>query len=188
MARHIESEMADSEDIIYRVNDQDEIVFVNESWDRFAAANGGDAVSSSKVLHRRLWNFVVDATTREIYRLMLGRIRDGRCLQYTLRCDSPKCLRLLEMKVHCREDGTVEFHTHVVSEESRQPPDLTDKAAELGELLRVCSWCKKVYSGGTWMELEEAVDLMGFFHDTLPLSMTHGICDGCLREMKIKLA
>jgi hypothetical protein len=33
--------MADTTDIIYRVNGQDNIVLVNEQWDRFAAANAG---------------------------------------------------------------------------------------------------------------------------------------------------
>ncbi len=83
------SVMADSTGIIYRVNDQDEIVFVNEEWDQFAAANAGEAVTASQVLQRRLWDFISDSTTRELYRQVLRRIRDGRSLRFTFRCDSP---------------------------------------------------------------------------------------------------
>ena len=50
--------MTDSRDIIHRVNDQDEIVFVNKEWGRFAAANVGEAVTSSQVLHHTLWEFI----------------------------------------------------------------------------------------------------------------------------------
>ena len=111
-------------DIIYRVNDQDEIVFVNEAWDRFAACNAGKDVTSTQVLHRPPWDFINDSTTQGLYRQVLKRIRDGRALQFDFRCDSPACRRLLQMDVRRGEDGTVEFHTSTLSEEIRQPPAL----------------------------------------------------------------
>ncbi len=181
--------MADSRDIIYRVNDQDEIVFVNEQWNRFAAANDGEAVTSSQVLQRPLWDFIIDSTTRGLYRQVLKRIRDGRSLRFTFRCDSPMCRRLLEMDVRRGEDGTVEFRTRTISEESRQPPCLPEsRAAGPGELLRVCGWCKKVFVDGTWAEVEEAVAQLRLFHRPFLPSMTHGICEGCYQEMTKTLA
>ncbi|MFN0171893.1 MAG: hypothetical protein ACKV22_36225 [Bryobacteraceae bacterium] len=181
--------MADSAGIIYRVNDQDKIVFVNAKWDQLAAANAGEAVTASQVLQRRLWDFISDSTTRELYRQVLLRIRDGRSLRFTFRCDSPSCRRLLEMDVHSREDGTVEFRTRTVSEESRQPLVLQESgAAGSGELLRMCGWCKKVFFDGTWTEVEDAVDQLRLFHRTFLPSITHGICEGCYQEMIKTLA
>jgi hypothetical protein len=181
--------MAYRRDIIYRVNAQDEIVFVNEQWDRFAAANAGESVTSSQVLQRPLWDFIIDSTTRELYRQVLQRIRDGRSLRFTFRCDSPMCRRLLEMDVHRGEDGTVEFHTRTISEESRQPPGLPESsAARPGELLRVCGWCKKVFVGGTWAEVEDAVAQLRLFHRPFLPSVSHGICEGCSQQMTKALA
>lgn len=181
--------MADRRDIIYRVNDQDEIVFVNEEWDRFAADNAGEAVTSSQVLHHPLWDFIIDSTTRELYRQVLKRIRDGRSLRFTFRCDSPSCRRLLEMEVGRGEDNSVEFRTRTLSEESRQPLALPESsAAGSNELLRVCGWCKKVFVGGSWAEVEEAVAQLRLFHRHFLPSMTHGICEGCYQEMTKTLA
>lgn len=176
--------MRDKRDILYRVNDQDEIVFVNEEWDRFAGANAGEAVTSSQVLHRPLWDFIIDSTTRELYRQVLKRIRDGRSLRFTFRCDSPMCRRLLEMDVHRGEHSTVEFRTRTISEESRLAPDLPESSgAGSGDLLRVCGWCKQVFVGGSWAEVEEAVAQLRLFHRPVLPSMTHGICERCYQEM-----
>lgn len=181
--------MTDRRDLIYRVNDRDEIVFVNEEWDRFASANAGEAVTSSQVLHHPLWDFIVDSTTCELYRQALKRIRDGRSIRFTFRCDSPSCRRLLEMEVGRGENHSVEFRTRTLSEESRPPLVFPESdAAGSHELLRVCGWCKKVFVGGTWTEVEEAVAQLRLFHRPFLPRMTHGICEGCYQKMTKTLA
>lgn len=42
--------MTGAEGGLYRINERDEISLVSESWDRFAAGNGGGAVTGE---HRR---------------------------------------------------------------------------------------------------------------------------------------
>lgn len=81
--------MADHVNIIYRVNDQDDLVFVSREWDRFAADNSGDLVTSQRVLNRPLWDFITDENTRELYRQVLKRVREGSLVRFTFRCDSP---------------------------------------------------------------------------------------------------
>ncbi len=182
--------MADKGEIIYRVNDQDEIVYVNEQWDRFAVANAGEAAASSQVLHRPLWDFISDLTTRELYRQVLKRIRDSSSVRFTFRCDSPNCRRMLEMDVRLWEDGTVQFHTRTIWEERRQPPDFpeTGAAGNGDELLRVCAWCKKVFVNGAWVEVEDAVVQLRLFHHEFQPLITHGICERCYEEMSKTLA
>ena len=181
--------MTDWADIIYRVNDQDEIVFVNQEWDRFAAANAGEAVMSSRVLRRPLWDFIVDSTTQELYGQILKRVRGGRSLRFTFRCDSPRSRRLLAMEVGRAQDGTVAFCTRTLSEEPRQPPALlAPSAARSNELLRVCAWCEKVSVGGSWVEVEEAVARLRLFESSLLPLMTHGICEQCRQNMAEILA
>lgn len=181
--------MANGEDVIYRINDRDEIIFVNEAWDRFAAANGGEAVMSTRVLHRPLWDFIADVTTCELYRQVLKRARDGRFLRFTFRCDSPLLRRLLEMNVRRCQDGSIEFRTHTLFEESRQPTILLQTHEHDPDTsLRMCSWCKKVLVGGSWLEVEDAVVRLQLFHHPRPPLVSHGICEQCSREMARVLA
>lgn len=171
-------------DIVYRVDDRDQIVFVNDEWDRFALANSGAAVTSSFVLHRPLWDFIADIATQELYRQVLRRSREGHSLRFTFRCDSPDCRRLLEMNVERSESNSVEFRTQTVSLEPRPPvvfPDSASAATE--ELLRACGWCKKVHVGGAWVEAEEAIVRLGLFLRQRLTGLTHGICEACYDQM-----
>ena len=177
------------DNIVYRVNDQDEIVYVNDEWDRFAEANEGEGVASSRVLHRPLWDFIGDSTTRVLYRQVLKQIREGRIIRFALRCDAPTCRRLLEMDITRGENGTVEFRTSTLSEWHRPAPIWpSPNAVSSDELLRVCGWCNKVKVDGAWEEVEQAIVSLRLFELPLLPSLTHGICDPCYRKMIERLA
>ena len=180
--------MTDQNDIIYRVNQSDEIVFVNQAWDRFSSTNGGEKVTSAEVLNRFLWEFITESTTQELYRQVLRRIRSGRSLQFNFRCDSPECRRLLEMHVYRAEGDTIEFRTHELSKEFREPPIILDShAARSQEMLRACGWCKKVFVADAWVEAEEAVKQLRLFEQSLMPNMTHGICPPCYEIISEKI-
>jgi hypothetical protein len=169
--------------IIYRLNDRDEIFFVNEKWDEFAVANMGENIASAWILQQSLWDFITDPTTRQIYRDMLMRVRAGHSIRFNFRCDSPISRRLMELVIVSGEEGTIEFRTCPLWEENRQPiPLLKNHAVSSDEPMRMCGWCKKVYIDQTWVEVEEAVaHLQLFEHANLPM-LTHGICERCLEE------
>jgi hypothetical protein len=46
------------DEIHYRLNDRDEIVFVNKAWDAFASTNSGEHLTAAKVLGQPLWGFI----------------------------------------------------------------------------------------------------------------------------------
>lgn len=171
-------------EIHYRLNDRDEIVFVNEAWDAFASTNAGEHLTATHVLGRPLWEFITDSTTQLLYRDILTRVRGGRPVRFALRCDSPDCRRLMEMHVACGPGGLTEFRVRTGAEEERSPQPLLDPhRAHSEEFLRVCGWCKKVDVGGRWAELEEAVPLLGLFERPLLPLVTHGICEDCYARM-----
>ncbi len=181
--------MDGSPEIVYRINDRDEITFVSESWDRFADQNAGDAVLSARVLHHSLWDFIADATTRELYRQVLVRIRAGTHLSFTFRCDSPACRRLLEMTVERHPEGGVVFRSRTLSVEDRPAqPLLGVVAGGDGALLRICSWCKRVDVHGRWAEVEDAVRELGLLEAAQPPGITHGICEDCYRQIEAAVA
>jgi hypothetical protein len=174
---------ADGE-IIYRLNDCDEIGYANDAYDAFAAANEGEHVSSAAVLRHSVWEFISDLSTRQLYRDLIRRVRAGRPVRFQFRCDTPTCRRLMEMTVARGEGGAVEFRARVVSEEARPYQALLDpRAPRAGEMLRVCGWCKKVQTGEEWLELEDAVGRLGLFERPAVPPITHGVCEPCYQKM-----
>lgn len=176
--------MTDAGNVVYRVDAQDRLVFVNDEWDRFAAANAGQACLSAKVLGRPLWDFVSDRTTRLLYGNLLAKVRAGGSVRFPFRCDSPDCRRFLEMAAVPAGRGAVEFTVRTAALEPRPALALLDPAIPRDEeLLRVCGWCKKVEIDGLWYETEVAVAKLGLFGaHALPL-VTHGMCLECEAAM-----
>jgi hypothetical protein len=176
-------------DIIYKLNDRDEICFVNEAYDEFAVANAGITCASAAVLNYPLWNFITDITTQLLYRDLLQRARAGRRIQFNFRCDSPTCRRLLEMNLSCGEDGMVEFRVRTISEESRPPQALLEPhAARSDQLLRMCAWCKKICLEDVWVDVEEAAARLRLFEQSMLPLLTHGICELCRQAMRETVA
>jgi len=176
--------MVERQELVYRVDRQDVIVFVDSEWDRFAASNDGEAAMSARVLDRSLWDFVVDATTRQLYRQLIQRIRDGRLLRFNFRCDSPGCRRLMEMEMSPAEKGAVQFRTRTISGTEREPQTLWERREACSDdLLVACGWCKKVKVEGEWEEVEDAVTHLQLFEHALLPSITHGICEECHRNV-----
>lgn len=176
--------MPDTPDIVYRINQRDEIVSVSDSWDPFATANAGNQVTSREVVGRPLWDFVTDPSTREIYRQVLARIRRGSTVQYTFRCDSPECRRLLEMTVTGTGNGGVEFRSRTLALEERSPQPLVGAATtDANDLLRLCGWCKRVDAHGDWLDVEEAVAALRLLERSALPQITHGICPACFERM-----
>lgn len=170
-------------DLCFRLNDRDEIIFVNESWNAFAKANGGEELMAPQVIGRRLWGFITDATTRQLYLDVLKRVRSGSRVRFRFRCDTPSRRRLLEMDVSQLAD-TTEFRTCVIWEEEREYQALLEPdRLTSGEFLHVCAWCKKVDIGSGWAEVEDAVSALRLFERPLLPQLTHGICQVCYREM-----
>jgi hypothetical protein len=173
-------------EVVYRLNDRDEITYVNEGWCSFARANQAVGLDPEHVLHRPLWGFVADSSTRQLYRDLLASVRTGRTVRFEFRCDMPGCRRLLEMEVCPAGPGAVEFRTRVLWEQPRVPVSLlAEGSARSEDLLRVCSWCKRVDIGGEWAEVEEAVARLRLFDlPRLPM-LTHGICQDCFTRLTL---
>jgi hypothetical protein len=177
-------------DVIYHLNARDELVFVNQAWSEFAEANGADAMQPTLVLRRSLWDFISDPTTRHIYRALFERIRgQEETIRLSFRCDSPAERRLLDLEMTPLEQGGIQCQVHQVETSSRKPMWLLDPSRPRSEeLIRVCSWCKRVgLADEVWLEVEDAVTGLGLFVDQLPPDLTHGICPDCRRVLEARI-
>jgi hypothetical protein len=163
---------------LYRVDRNDTIVHVNEAWNEFALANGAPNLVAAHVLRRPLWSFMVDATTRLLYRDMMTRARAGHRLSVPFRCDGPTVRRYMTLGIAPGDAGSVQFEAVLLRTEPQSAP-LWDAAARRREPpIVACSWCKRVYVNGEWLAVEEAVGRLDLVGGTVPF-VSHGICDSC---------
>jgi len=172
--------MSDSQ-ITYRINSDDEIIFVNNEWSNFAVANNASELISDKILHLSLWKFITDVTSEQIYRQILRQVRSGLKMQFTIRCDAPETRRLLEMTVSPYGNDKVQFDTRPIWTEERAPQKILQKnLPRKDHIIIICSWCNKIEVGkDDWREVEEAVDALKLFQvETLP-QLSHGMCGKC---------
>lgn len=169
-------------ELAYDLNAEDRIAFVNEAWAEFASANGGASLAPSLVLQRPVWDFIADAPTRHIYRVLYDRVRASRePIRLAFRCDAPETRRLLELELAPDADGGVRCRVRSLAEQPREPLLLLDSTVPRGdEWIRMCSWCKRVaMPSGSWVRAEHAVSELRLFVDRLPPELTHGICGDC---------
>ena len=173
-------EHADS--CIYEIDANDRIVFCNDEWDRFARNNGGDDVVFQKIKGKLLWSYFGDLSSEDLYRRLVSQVRNGRQVNFSLRCDSPEVSRLLEMSIAITDLGRVRFTTRVKLLEQRKPDSLN--APETGKPLLVCSWCGRVnVENQIWQDVDVAVGQMGIFERSYAPAVSHGICPDCYRNI-----
>jgi hypothetical protein len=177
---------ASIEPLAYSLDHQDRIVRVSDGWTQFALQNDAPELATEHVLHRSIWGFVSDSTTRHIYMDLIARVRLGRTVRFSLRCDSPTVRRHLQMTVTPGDSRRVDFESVVVGIERRPIQRIWDRRTiRSGVHLRTCAWCKRIHVRSEWMEIEDALEPLKLFEmERLP-EITHGICDSCQRGMEM---
>lgn len=172
--------------VIYRIDEQDRLLDVNQEWITFAEANVAFYANPAAFLGRALWDFVTDPTVWEIYRLVLNNVRSGRTITFDYRCDSPGQRREFEMTVNPYTAARVEFVSTPRNITERTPVRLFDVTAPRSDesFIRMCGWCHAIGTDtATWMPLETAlVALRLLDFGTVP-QITHGICEPCAERM-----
>lgn len=168
--------------VVYRIDRKDRLAEFSDGWLTFATANGGQALRSSHILGRPLWDFLADATTMQLYQAMVQRLRQGRPpIRFRFRCDAPSRRRLLAMEITGDTAGGVGFRVTSILEQPRPSvPLLEPEVKRGGSLLAMCGWCKRSrLPTGAWVEVEEAIQTLGLFGGAPMPDVTHGICPLC---------
>ena len=172
-----------SAEIAYQIDCNDRLVGFNDQWNVFAANNDGFLLSSQFACNVSIWDFIHDAETRHIHKVLLKKVRKShQALSFPFRCDSPDVRRYMRMGISPQGDGNVMYRCSFIREEAREPlaseaPPFEDR----NTFLRMCSWCKKADVGGNvWMEIEDAVEHLGLFSSAQLQPITHTMCEACL--------
>ena len=131
---------------MWTIDKADKIVQVNDDWLAFAQENLSPHVMAALVLDQYIWRFIQGQETTYLYKQIFDRVRAGVSpVTFPFRCDSPDCRRFMEMQLSLLPGETIQFTSHILREERRDPVDLLDASRDRsGEFLKICSWCKKI--------------------------------------------
>lgn len=169
----------------YQLDADYRLVSVDRAWTAFAVANDAPELVPPGPLGRPIWTFISDSTTKHLYERMLDRVMaGGPPIRVPIRCDAPTLRRFLDLSV-ARGPAGVIITTTVTRVEPRPAVRLMDREARRspGEMLVMCSWCKRIRTPAGWVEAEEAILRLGLFEaDALP-EITHGMCPQCFDQI-----
>ena len=173
---------SDKNCISYHIDGQDKVNYISDEWSGFAAGNKATHLTPSSVLGKPLLSLFADESTRHLYALMIDRSRsDGIAFSFPFRCDAPDVRRFMQMEIFPLADGAVGFRSCLVREERRDDVALLEADVDRsGELVKICSWCKKIeISASKWVEAEVAMQRLNLFEARKLPALTHGMCPTC---------
>jgi hypothetical protein len=169
----------------YTIDAEGRIAAIEGAWDEFAEANGAPQLSGRNVIGTRLLDHVVGLEAREVTSLLVWRARSGHHLSVAFRCDAPARRRFLRLDLTPLPGDSVLCSTTLLSEEDRPAQPLLDpRVPRSGDLVTVCSWCRRVRAGERWVEIEEAVQAMGLLLEPQLPAITHAICPRCGEDLR----
>ena len=172
---------------VYQVDCRDSIVWVDPTWGEFAKRNGAPQLLAEQVVGRRLPDFVAGDEVRQLWSLVLQRVRDEeRSVTLPFRCDSPDRRRFMELDLTPLADGRVELTARLLREEARDRVALLDACVpRSADTLPICSQCKRIQgSEDEWVEVEEGIKQLDLFGAGLLPRLTHVLCDPCLASFQ----
>ena len=175
--------------VAYEIDAADRLTRVNSAWSAVAVAAGAAHLVESRVIGRSLWDFIGDATTRQLYAAILDRARSGALIAFDFRCDTPTRRRRLHMRITGRPAGGVAFDVRVADAQDRPSVALLDPALERGPgTIRMCGWCKRVpLPSGGWVEIEDAMPVLAVLDQVPPPAISHGMCPACYDAISSEL-
>ena len=167
----------------YRLDADDNIVFVCPDWLRFAAENAAPELTEATVIGQPIWRYLDGVDCQEVFRALGASVRDtGTKAMYRFRCDSPNVIRRMEMQISALPQGELEFCSALLSEEAQPYCSLLEPKADRSEtLILVCAWCKQVKVRDEWIEMGKAMRALEPFDRPGIPQITHGICPRCSR-------
>lgn len=170
----------------YTIDRSDALRGVDDAWLGFARDNEAAELTRAHVLGRPLWQFIAGAETSRIYALLLSRVRDrGAPVSVPFRCDSPDRFRFMRLDLSAAEDGGVALAGVLVREQARPHYPLLDRLCTRSRYaFPICSFCRRIYAFGEWLEAEQAVARLGLLESEHPPAIEEEVCASCSSECR----
>ena len=173
----------------YSIDRDDVMRAVGTVWLDFAQRNAAPELTRERVVGRPIWDFVAGGKTREIYRLLFRRVRAANTrMSLPFRCDSPDRLRFMQLELCPGDDSSIDFTAVLERELPRRHVRLLDRlSGRAGYKFSICSFCRRVFAFGAWLEPEEAVARLGWLETECPPELEEYVCDDCERQCRARL-
>jgi len=168
--------------VIYALDQELRIVYCNEAWDRFCAANGGGGLQRDSQIGRPILESVppvLQSYFKENYQRVFAT---GQPWEHSYECSSPTVFRQFRMMAcpHLEAKGIVVAnslwveHAHNPLERLNQIADEHTYCSEAGHVT-MCCHCRRTRRPCTsrWDWVPDYLRLP-------PQHVTHGICAVCL--------
>lgn len=162
------------------------IVSVGGCWSTSAAQSEANELTPGQVVGQSLWKFIAGEPMRNLYQEVLDRVVKGqRPVTLPFRCDSPTRRQWMLLTIASLPQRELSFVCQLVRVEPRPAVALLDiHQARSQEILTLCSWCKRVkVRMREWIEVEEAVALLGLEEKPIQPQLLHGLCPDCRDEV-----
>jgi hypothetical protein len=179
---------ATQQDIIYQIDKNDKIIFINNEWDVFAKNNADAYIFAQKVINRSIWEFIENNETKHIHQALLHKVRSHNIsLILPFRCDSPDFRRFMTMRISPVMHGKIEYCCSTIKVERRCTILFAQHRTVDRGFLRMCSWCNKVDAGeNNWLEIEDAIKVLDLFAELELPAITHTMCNNCYDALEQK--
>lgn len=172
----------------YWIDGEDRILAVNEAYVADIHEHGPTCDDPAEHVHERLigrvlWDVLPQAA--EWYRPLVHLARaEAKAIAFAFRCDTPSLRRLMEMRIIAHDDGIVRFVSTLIGQQPRHAVALLQEGIPRGTMLvSMCSWCKRVRAGATWLEVEQALGRLGVSEAEPMPAVSHGICQSCKAQL-----
>ncbi len=175
---------ARTRDVVYRVDTDARLVWVGQGWEAFALENDAPELADPSIVGESLWRFVDGIETRHLYEMMFEKIRRERTtVVVPFRCDSPELRRYMELRIGLASPSGAELELVAAllrTEHRTMTPPCGQRASGRGEMLGICSFCKRVeVMAADWIEVDEAVSRLGLLAAARLPNLSHGVCPDC---------
>ncbi len=165
----------------WTVDRGDRIVGVDDDFLAFARQNAAPELTREFLVGRPLWSFVEGEEIRALYRLLFARVREeGSAFVVPFRCDAPDRFRFMELHLEPAEDAVVQCEGRLLREQRRPALPLLDRMLPRASThFPMCSVCLRLFVGGSWLEVDEAVRRLDLLAALPPPALDPALCDEC---------
>jgi hypothetical protein len=170
----------------YSIDRDNHLVSVSNTWLDFARENDAPELTRERVVDCSIWDFVAGAKTREIYEMLFAWVRDrGAVISVPFRCDSPDRMRFMKLQLTPSEDAGIDLAAILESEERRPYMRLFERLAPRSDYaFPTCSFCRRVFAFGCWLEPQEAVRRLGWLESKAPPRVEEDVCVDCAQRSR----
>jgi hypothetical protein len=134
-----------------------------------------------------LWEWVSDRAAQHLLNIVLQRLRTTQvAITLPYRCDTPDFRLYMQADLIPLADGHVEIASRTLRYERRRVARLAKVTTGTEELLRICSWCKRIHVR-EWVQPELAIKYLRLFECSTMPDLSHGICEDCKESMLVSI-